>query len=78
VIALDPATLARMVDDARGHGHAPTRPHGPPKARTVVRFDRDEVGRLDALRARLGGASRAAVARALVRWGLDASKDGAP
>jgi hypothetical protein len=40
------------------------------KMRTVVRFDRSERQRLDALRPKLGGASRAAIVRVFVLWGL--------
>jgi hypothetical protein len=54
-------------------------PAGQRKGRTVVRFDRADLSRLDALRASLSrlpsalGArpSRAALVRVLVDWGLD-------
>lgn len=65
------AVLTRMVDRARGHGHAPGSPQGARKTRTVVRLDRLDLERLDALRAQLNYVSRAALVRALVRWGLD-------
>lgn len=45
-------------------------PAGHTKARTVVRFDKSEVQRLDALRSKLGGPSRAAIVRVFVLWGL--------
>jgi hypothetical protein len=66
--------LTQRIDRARGHGQG----HGTAKRRTVVRFDRRDVERLDALRARLGGASRAAVVRAFVLLVLDMVDAAAP
>ena len=46
-------------------------PKGNAKGRTVVRFDRSELKRLDVLRASLGWPSRAGIVRAFVHFGLD-------
>jgi hypothetical protein len=54
------ASLAQRTPAPKGHA----------KTRTVVRFDRSERQRLDALRPKLGGASRAAIVRVFVLWGL--------
>ena len=62
------ASTVRSTPAAKGHA----------KSRTAVRFDRREVRRLDVLCAQLDNASRAALVRALVRWGLDAIDAVAP
>jgi hypothetical protein len=54
------AELARRAPALKGYR----------KVRTVVRFDKSEVQRLDALRGKLGWPSRAALVRVFVLWGL--------
>ena len=58
------------LDDLTRLAQRTPAPKGCRKVRAVVRFDRSEVQRLDALRPKLGGASRAAIVRAFVLWGL--------
>jgi hypothetical protein len=62
-------TAPSLDDLARLASRSPA-PKGCRKSRAVVRFDRSEVQRLDALRPKLGGASRAAIVRVFVLWGL--------
>jgi hypothetical protein len=62
-------TTTSLDDLARLAERTPA-PKGCRKTRTVVRFDRSEKQRLDALRPKLGGASRAAIVRVFVLWGL--------
>jgi hypothetical protein len=58
------------LDDLARFAQRTPAPKGSRKRRTVVRFDRSEVQRLDALRPKLGGVSRAAIVRVFVLWGL--------
>jgi hypothetical protein len=69
-----PHDLTVLIHRARGHGHAPSASHGPPKLRIVVRIDRADVPRLDAARKHFR-ASRAAVIRAFVAMGLEAAEE---
>ncbi len=61
---------APSLDDLARLAQRTPSPKGCRKTRTVVRFDRGERQRLDALRPKLGGTSRAAIVRVFVLWGL--------
>ncbi len=70
--------MEKVLDTARTHARAPG---GRRMRRIVVRMAGEEVERLDAVRAKRPGTSRAAIIRALTIAGLamlDAGQDGAP
>ncbi len=66
------APLDTLVHQA--HGHAGRELGTSPMRRVVVRMDRADVARIDALRARFPKTSRAALVRALCLMGLAATE----
>ncbi len=73
---------AHTLDDLAHLARSTPARKGFAKGRTVIRFDKRDLRRLDGLRAKLGWPSRAAIVRVFVHWGLDmvdaapASKEG--